>query len=235
MNPATTPAPDDRDRGTGFIPLDYATVDPAECLERSHRLYTEMTRRRSVRHFSARPVERPVLENLILTAGSAPSGAHCQPWTFVAVSDSGIKTRIRQAAESEEKDNYARRMPPEWLQALEPLGTGWQKPYLEIAPWLVVVFQQNYRQLSDGERRSNYYVAESVGIAVGMFIAAVHQAGLVCLPHTPSPMAFLSQILERPPNEKPFVLIPVGYPAEDCQVPDLKRKSLAEIAVFRDG
>ncbi|MEE9466458.1 MAG: nitroreductase family protein, partial [Candidatus Neomarinimicrobiota bacterium] len=142
---------------------------------------------------------------------------------------------IRQATEAEEKENYARRMPPEWLQALEPLGTGWQKPYLEIAPWLVVVFQQNYRQLPDGERRNNYYVTESVGIAVGMFIAAVHQAGLVCLPHTPSPMGFLSQILERLPNEKPFVLIPVGYPADDCRVPNIKRKSLAEIAVFRDG
>lgn len=235
MNPVTTPSPADGEQGSGFIHLDYAAVDPAECLERSQRIYTEMTRRRSVRHFSARPVERQVLANLILTAGSAPSGAHCQPWTFVAVADSAIKARIRQAAEAEEKENYARRMPPEWLQVLEPLGTGWQKPYLEIAPWLVVVFQQNYRQLPAGERRNNYYVAESVGIAVGMFIAAVHRAGLVCLPHTPSPMGFLTQILERPPNEKPFVLIPVGYPAVDCQVPDLSRKSLAEIAVFRDS
>jgi len=235
MNPAITPAPADKDEGSGFIPLDYAAIDPAECLERSRWIYDQMTRRRSVRHFSDRPVERQVLENLILTAGSAPSGAHCQPWTFVAVSDPATKAHIRQAAEAEEKENYARRMPPEWLQTLEPLGTGWQKPYLEIAPWLVVVFQQNYRQLPGGERKNNYYVTESVGIAVGMFIAAVHQAGLVCLPHTPSPMGFLTQILERPPNEKPFVLIPVGYPADDCRVPDLSRKSLAEIALFREG
>ena len=215
-----------------FIPLAYTPVEPEVCLERSKRLFARMERRRSVRHFSDRPVPRQVMENLIRTASTAPSGANKQPWTFVTVSDQGLKAKIRRAAEQEERRNYEQRMPSDWLEALEPFGTDWRKPFLEIAPWLVVVFQQNVEVLPSGETRKNYYVMESVGIAVGMFLAAVHQVGLVALTHTPSPMKFLSKILQRPANEKPFVLIPVGYPTEDCQVPDLDRKGLEEVAVF---
>ncbi len=178
------------------------------------------------------PPPREVIEYLIRTAATAPSGAHKQPWTFVAVSDPNLKAEIRRAAEAEERKNYERRLTPEWLAALEPLGVDWHKPYLETAPWLVVVFRQTVELLESGERRKNYYVTESVGIAIGMFLAAVHQAGLAALTYTPSPMRFLSEILKRPPNEKPFLLIPVGYPAADCRVPDLQRKSLAEVAVF---
>ena len=217
------------------IPLDYTLVEPQECLARSRRFYTEMDRRRSVRHFSDQPVSREVVETLIRTATTAPSGAHKQPWRFVAVSDPEVKKQIRLAAEEEERKNYAYRMPPEWMEALEQLDTGPRKPYLEIAPWLVAVFRQDVELQPDGQKRKNYYVTESVGIAVGFFLAAVHQAGLVALTHTPSPMKFLSRILDRPPNEKPYVLIPVGYPAEGCRVPDLKRKELAEVAVFLGG
>lgn len=227
--------PLDDDQRTGFVPLIYTPVEPAECLERSRRFLGEMDRRRSVRHFSDRSVPREVIANLIQAASTAPSGAHRQPWTFVAISDPQLKGKIRRATEAVERENYKRRMPPAWAQALEPLGTDWRKPYLEIAPWLVVVFQHTYQLLESGERSKNYYVTESVGIAVGLFITAVHRAGLACLPHTPSPMGFLAEILERPANEKPFVLLPVGYPAKDCRVPDLERKSLAEVAVFEEG
>ena len=215
-----------------FIPLQYTPVAADECLRRSRQLFEQLNQRRTVRHFSDRPVAREVVANLIRTASTAPSGAHKQPWTFVAVADPEIKTRIRTAAEEEERLNYEHRMPEEWLEALEPFATDWHKPFLEIAPWLVVVFQQTLELLSSGEKRKNYYVTESVGIAVGMFPAAVHQAGLVALTHTPSPMKFLGEILDRPTSEKPFVLIPIGYPAEGCQVPDLQRKKLDEVAVF---
>ena len=227
--------PLDDDQRTGFVPLKYTPVEPAECLERSRRFYDQMDQRRSVRHFSDRPVSREVIENLIRAASSAPSGAHRQPWTFVAISNPRLKGEIRRAAEGEERENYEHRMSPEWLEALRPLETGWRKPYLEIAPWLVVVLQHTYQLLESGERGKNYYVTESVGIAVGLFITAVHRAGLVCLTHTPSPMGFLAEILGRPANEKPFALLPVGYPAQDCMVPDLRRKSLAEVAVFEEG
>lgn len=216
----------------GFIQLAYTPVTPEACLRRSAQLFEDMNRRRSVRQFSERPVARVVIQNLIRTASTAPSGAHKQPWTFVAVSDPKIKTEIRRAAETEEKKNYEKRMSQEWLEALEPFATDWHKPFLEIAPWLVVIFQQTVEVLPSGAQRKNYYVTESVGIAAGMFLSAVHQAGLVALTHTPSPMGFLSKILHRPPNEKPFLLIPVGYPAEGCEVPDLKRKGLEEVAVF---
>ena len=215
-----------------FTPLRYTPVEPEECLQRARRVYEHLDQRRSVRHFSDRPVPREVIEYLVRTAATAPSGAHRQPWTFVAVSDPNLKTEIRRAAEEQERHSYEQRMTSEWLAALEPLGVDWRKPFLEVAPWLVVVFQQNVELLESGERRKNYFVARSVGIAVGLFLAAVHQAGLAALTYTPTPMKFLSDILKRPPNEKPFLLIPVGYPAADCQVPDLQRKSLAEVAVF---
>ena len=182
-------------------------------MRRSGQLYRRMDQRRSVRQFSDHPVARDVIKNLIRAASTAPSGAHKQPWNFVAVSDPKIKAAIRRVAEVEERKNYEHRMPEEWLEALEPFGTDWHKPFLEIAPWLVVLFQQNVERLPSGQQRKNYYVTESVGIAAGMFLSAVHEVGLVALTHTPSPMGFLSEILDRPPNEKPFLLIPVGYPA----------------------
>jgi nitroreductase len=215
-----------------FISLNFSPVEPETCLERAQQLYAQMDRRRSVRHFIDRPVPREVIGNLIRTASTSPSGAHRQPWTFIAVSNADTKTEIRKAAEEEERLAYEQRMPAEWLDALQPLGTDWQKPYLETAPWLVVVFQQSHEILASGKKRKNYYVAESVGIAVGVFLTAVHQVGLVALTHTPSPMGFLSDILQRPSNEKAFAIIPIGYPADDCQVPDLQRKGLDEVAVF---
>ncbi|UCH62168.1 MAG: nitroreductase family protein [Fidelibacterota bacterium] len=218
-----------------LVPLRYTPVEPQECLARARRAYEQLEQRRSVRHFSDRPVPREVIEYLIRTATTAPSGAHKQPWTFVAVSDPALKTEIRQAAEAEERKNYEQRLTPEWLDALQPLGVDWHKPFLEIAPWLVVVFKQTVELLGSGERRKNYYVSESVGIAVGLFLAAMHQAGLVALTYTPSPMKFLSEILKRPPNDKPVMIIPVGYPAGDCRVPDLQRKRLEEVAVFLEG
>lgn len=215
-----------------LIPLSFTPLEPAESLLQARQFYEHMERRRSVRYFSDHPVSREIIECLIKTASTAPSGAHKQPWRFVAISNARIKALIRQAAEKEERRNYERRMPSEWLQSLKSLGTDWRKPYLEIAPWLVVVFQQNYELSDSGVKHKNYYVTESVGIAVGLFLTAVHQVGLVALTHTPSPMKFLSDILKRPPNEKPFVLIPVGYPAKACRVPDLKRKGLNEVAIF---
>ena len=217
------------------VPLRYTPVEPEKCLARAQRVYEQMDRRRSVRHFSNRSISREVIEYLIRTAATAPSGAHKQPWTFVAVSDPNLKAEIRRAAEEQERRSYEQRMTSEWLAALEPLGVDWHKPFLEVAPWLVAVFQQNVELLESGKRRKNYYVTESVGIAMGMFLAAIHQAGLVALTYTPSPMQFLSEILQRPPNEKPSMLIPIGYPAEDCRVPDLQRKTLEEVAVFLES
>ncbi len=232
MNHPKSDARTHHQRPGGFIPLTYTPVTPEECLQRSAQLFEELNRRRSVRQFSDRPVTRGVIENLIRIASTAPSGAHKQPWTFVAVNAPKIKGDIRRAAEAEERRNYEERMSHEWLEALEPFATDWHKPFLEIAPWLVVIFQQTMERLPSGEKRKNYYVTESVGIAAGLFLSAVHQAGLVALTHTPSPMGFLSEILHRPPNEKPFLLIPVGYPAEGCEVPNLKRKDLEKVAVF---
>ena len=193
-----------------------------------------MAARRSVRAFSAEPVPRELIEHAIMTAASAPSGAHQQPWTFVAVGDPQVKHRIRLAAEAEERRNYAGRMPAEWRAALTPIGTDWHKPFLEVAPWLVVLFEQVHGRFPDGSIRKHYYARESVGIACGLFIAAIQRMGLATLTHTPSPMGHLSRILERPNNERPFVLMPIGYPADDCDVPDLIRKSLAEVALFID-
>jgi len=235
MTPPDPDTPFNQPQQPALVPLPYTPVEPVECLARARRVYEQMDQRRSVRHFSDQPVPREVIEYLIRTAATAPSGAHRQPWTFVAVSDPNLKAEIRRAAEAEERKNYERRLTPEWLAALEPLGVNWHKPYLEIAPWLVAVFQQNVELLESGERRKNYFVTRSVGIAVGLFLAALHLAGLAALTYTPSPMRFLSDILKRPPNEKPFLIIPVGYPAEDCRVPDLQRKTLEEVAVFLEG
>ncbi len=189
-----------------------------------------MDRRRSVRHFSPEPVPYALVAELVRTASTAPSGAHKQPWTFCVVGDPELKRRIRQAAEEEERANYGGRMSDEWLQDLALLGTNADKPFLETAPWLVVVFKRAYEQ-EGGHKHPNYYVNESVGIATGLFLAAAHHAGLATLTHTPSPMNFLAQLLGRPANERPFLLIPVGFPAPDCRVPALNRKSLEEVLV----
>lgn len=202
-------------------------------LERGRRFQREMDGRRSVRMFSVDPVPRELIELAIMTGSSAPSGAHHQPWTFVAVGDPAVKRQIRIAAEEEERQSYeGGRMPAEWLTALAPLGTDWRKPFLEAAPWIVVLFEQVHGRFPDGSNRKHYYARESVGIACGLFVAAIHEMGLVTLTHTPSPMGFLSSILQRPTHERPFVLLPVGYPADDCVVPDLRRKSLDEVASF---
>ena len=191
-----------------------------------------MRQRRTVRDFSERPVPREIIESCLRVAGSAPSGANLQPWHFVAVSDPEIKREIRVAAEAEEKEFYEHRAPAEWLEALAPIGTDWRKPFLEVAPWLIAIFSQPYRTLPNGKKFKHYYATESVGIATGLLIAAVHTTGLVSLTHTPSPMAFLNRILKRPAYEKPFLLLVVGHPAENATVPDIKRKPLAEIASF---
>ncbi|MBA2757540.1 MAG: nitroreductase family protein [Chloroflexi bacterium] len=205
----------------------------AEMLERARQLLSEMEGRRSVRMFSADPVPRELIELAIMTGSTAPSGAHQQPWTFVAIGDDEVKRQIRIAAQEEERQSYeGGRMPAEWRAALAPLGTDWHKPFLETAPWIVVLFEQVHGWFPDGTVRKHYYARESVGIACGLFLAAIHQMGLVTLTHTPSPMGFLNTILGRPKNERPFVLLPIGYPADDCQVPDLTRKSLAEVASF---
>ncbi len=200
---------------------------------RAQLFFEEMDARRSVRDFSSDPVPRELIETAIRAASTAPSGAHRQPWRFVAVSDPEIKRRIREAAEHEEYISYeGGRMPEEWLEALAPLGTDWRKPFLETCPWIVVVFAELWGYGESGARRKNYYVKESVGLACGLFIAALHRMGLATLTHTPSPMAFLSEILGRPRNEKPFILFPIGYPADDCQVPDITRKDLSEVAIW---
>lgn len=214
-----------------FIPYQVPKVSAAEMAGRAKVFFEKINTRRTVRDFSDRPVPREVIEDLIRTASTAPSGAHKQPWTFCAVSDPIIKSEIRKAAEKEEYESYHGRMSNEWLKDLEPLGTDWNKPFLEIAPWLIIVFKKPY-DLVDGQRRKNYYVNESVGLAAGFLLAAIHDAGLVSLTHTPSPMNFLQKILGRPANERAFLLIPVGYPAEKVMVPDLTRKPLDEVAVF---
>ena len=214
-----------------FVPLSYEKPGDDEVARRARAFYERMKHRRSVRAFSDEPVPREVIHDLVRAASTAPSGAHRQPWTFVAVSTPTVKREIRAAAEQEEQKNYSGRMPDDWLRALEPLGTDAKKPFLEDAPWLVVLFRQDYGYDDWGTRLRHYYVAESVGIAAGLFLTAVHHAGLVALTHTPSPMGFLKQILNRPDNETASLLIPVGYPAPDAQVPDLVRKSLDQVLV----
>jgi iodotyrosine deiodinase len=204
----------------------------AEALERSTQYLQLMQVRRSQRAISSRPVERKIIENLILTASSAPSGANKQPWFFCAISSSALKQKIRSAAEREEYENYHGRMSQEWLKDLEVFETNWKKEFLEQAPWLIVVFRKTYDLDEIGQKHKNYYVHESVGIACGFLLSAIHQAGLVSLTHTPSPMGFLQQLLHRPENEKPYLLIPVGWPVERPTVPDIRKKELGEISLF---
>ena len=215
----------------GHLPFRQESLPPNEVERRAQAVYVHWSKRRSVRFFSDAPVSEATIDALIAAAGSAPSGANKQPWTFCAISDPSLKARIRAAAEEEEKAFYEGRAPQAWLDDLAPIGTDWEKPFLETAPWLIVVFKQVQEVRPDGEIRKNYYVSESVGIACGLLIAAIHEAGLVTLTHTPSPMNFLAEILERPPHEKPFLLLPVGYPSEDATVPNISRKSLEEIRV----
>ncbi|MGH2593028.1 MAG: nitroreductase family protein, partial [Anaerolineae bacterium] len=217
-----------------FIPYHPTRLVPDEMIRRAEAFCRQMNQRRSVRDFSPDPLPEGLLEKLILTASTAPSGAHKQPWRFVVVTDPGLKRHIREAAEIEERDNYERRFSQQWLEDLAPLGTDWRKPFLEIAPALIVVFRIDFERDGD-EVKKHYYVMESVGIAVGLLIAAIHNAGLVTLTHTPNPMAFLSRLLKRPSNEKPYVLMPVGYPASDAQVPDLKRKVLKDIILYNQS
>jgi nitroreductase len=216
-----------------FVPLrTYREYSPDEMIRRATEFNADMQRRRTVRQFSNRPVPRQVIEQGILAAGSAPSGAHRQPWRFVVISDPLLKQSVREHAERAERRFY-RTAPADWLAALEPLGTDEHKPYLEIAPYLIAVFAERYKKGQSGERSNNYYVMESVGIATGFLIAALHHAGLVTLTHTPSPMSFLGHLLGRPDNEKPFALLVVGYPAEDARVPELTREPLDTIAIWK--
>lgn len=218
-----------------FIPLPaYREYPEEEMCRRAAEISDELRRRRTTRDFSARPVPRRMLEACLLAAGSAPSGANRQPWHFVAVSNPDVKRQIREAAEIEEAAFYRERAAPEWLAALEPLGTDSRKPFLETAPWLIAVFAESYAVTAAGVKAKNYYVTESIGIATGLLIATLHHAGLVCLTHTPSPMGFLNRLLARPPRERPFLLLVVGYPADSAVVPDIQRKPLADIATFLD-
>ena len=212
-----------------FEPLQFTRFSPDEMLRRARRYYEALSLRRTTRHFSTEPVPRALIELAIRAAGTAPSGAHRQPWRFVAVDHPALKAQMRAAAEAVEHQNYHGRMPPEWLEALAPLGTDEHKHHITDAPWVVVVFKQSFEVLPDGRRLKNYYVDESVGIACGFFIAAIHHLGLCTLTHTPSPMGFLSALLERPENEKPYLLLPVGFPAPNAQVPAIRRKGIEEI------
>ncbi len=216
-------------------PLDFTPADEAELVARAQAFHRSMRARRTVRDYSERDVPSQVIELAIATAATAPSGANLQPWTFVAVSrgDAALRRAIRDAAEEEEREFYAQRAPREWLEALAPLGTDSNKPFLEIAPWLIAVFVQPHGVRPDGTTVKHYYAVESVGIATGFLIAALHQAGLATLTHTPSPMKFLNALLGRPPHERPFLLLVTGYPAPDAQVPDIGRKPLSEIISWR--
>jgi len=216
--------------GYPFVSYSRETFSSDQLLERSKAFYEWMDKRRTVRDFSTAAVPKEVIENLIMTASSAPSGAHKQPWTFCVVSDPVLKKQIRVAAEKEEYESYHNRMPDDWLKDLRPLQTSWKKEFLELAPWLIIVFKKSYEKKEDGTRGNVYYASESCGLACGFLLAAIHQAGLVALTHTPSPMNFLSKLLKRPENEKPFLLIPVGYPATECWVPDLQRKNIGAVA-----
>ena len=215
------------------IPLPgYEEYSPAEMQQRVADFYASVDRRRTVREFSDRPVPREIIETALKAANTAPSGANLQPWHFAVVSGAETKKKIREAAEVEEREFYEHRASPEWLAALEPLGTDSNKPFLETAPYLIAVFLQKYAVLDDGRKVKHYYPTESTGLATGILITALHQAGLVCLTHTPSPMKFLNEILGRPKTERPFLLLVTGYPADDAEVPDIERKSLAEFTSF---
>ncbi len=217
-------------KGFPFISYEKESYETNAMSQRSSDFYKWMDKRRTVRDFSDKPVLKEVMENIIKAASTAPSGAHKQPWTFCLVTDSILKKQIREAAEKEEYESYNNRMSQEWLKDLAPLQTDWQKSFLEIAPYLIIVFKRSY-EFEDGKKHQNYYVTESCGIACGFLLAAIHHAGLAALTHTPSPMNFLIKLLNRPENEKPFLLIPVGYAAEECYVPDIQRKAFKDIAV----
>ena len=221
--------------GTAYnpVPLSFTRLDAETALARSQEFLELMRRRRSVRHFSSEPVPWELVENALRVAAAAPSGANQQPWTFVVVSDPDTKRRIREAAEEEERKNYDGRMSSEWIEALRPLGTDRHKPHLEEAPYVIVVFEQPYGLRANGTKAKHYYVRESVGIAVGFLLAALHQAGLSTLTHTPSPMGFLRELLGRPEHERPFCVVPVGYPAADAVVPEISKKPLEEVLVRR--
>ena len=217
------------------IPLPgYREYPGEEMRQRLNDFYKEVNRRRTVREFSDRPVPRDIIETALMAANTAPSGANLQPWHFVAVSGAATKRKIREAAEIEEREFYEHRATPEWLAALEPIGTDSSKPFLETAPYLIAVFLQKFGVLEDGRKVKHYYPTESTGLATVILITALHHAGLVCLTHTPSPMKFLNEILDRPKNERPFLLLVTGYPADDAEVPDINRKSLDEFTSFID-
>lgn len=218
--------------GYPFMAYEKESFLPAEMTKRSLEFYKWMDKRRTVRDFSDKPVPKETIENILMAASTAPSGAHKQPWTFCVVSDPGLKKQLREEAEKEESESYNGRMPQEWLNDLLPLQTDWRKEFLETAPWLIIVFKKSYELNSDGSKGNVYYASESCGLACGFLLTAIHHAGLVALTHTPSPMNFLSKLLNRPENEKPFLLIPVGYPADECWVPVLKRKELNEMSVW---
>ncbi|MBN8578248.1 MAG: nitroreductase family protein [Cytophagales bacterium] len=217
--------------GFKFERFQTKSFSETELLKRSKTYFEKINARRTVREFSDKPVPAAVIRNLIRAASSAPSGAHKQPWTFCVVKDLNLKKQIRIAAEKEERESYENRMSEEWLDAIKPLQTDWNKPFLETAPYLIIVFKHSYEVKPDGTKKNNYYVTESVGLACGFLLTAIHHAGLVALTHTPSPMNFLSDILKRPANEKPFLLIPVGYPNAETWVPRLKRKNLKAVLV----
>lgn len=216
-----------------LLPLAFHEFPAEQMASRAEAFHAEMSRRRTVREFSDRPVPRAVIETCLRTAGTAPSGANLQPWRFVVVSDPALKARIRRAAEEEEREFYARRAPPEWLTALAPLGTDARKPFLEVAPHLIAIFAQSHGVAEGGRAVKHYYVSESVGIATGFLLAALHHAGLATLTHTPSPMGFLNELLDRPSHERPFLLLVVGYPADDAMVPQITKKRLDEFATFQ--
>lgn len=218
--------------GYPFVPYQPERRTTSELLHLSKEFLMEVDERRTVRDFSDEPIPIEVIQNIIQAASTAPSGAHKQPWTFCLVADPEVKREIRVEAEKEEYESYHNRMSEEWLQDLRPLQTDWNKPFLEVAPYLVVVFKRVYEVGPDGSKKNNYYVNESVGIACGLLLAAIHHVGLAALTHTPSPMNFLTRILKRPENERPYLLIPVGYPAADALVPKLKRKGLEEVVVY---
>ena len=207
------------------------TYSQEEMISKSADFYNKLNSRRSVREYSTKQVPKEVIENILKTASTAPSGAHKQPWTFCAISNKELKSKIREAAEIEERESYSKRMSDRWLIDLAPLGTDTNKPFIEDAPWIIIVFKKVY-ELENGDKHNNYYVNESVGIACGMLISAIHNAGLVTLTHTPSPMKFLTEILKRPNNERPFLLLPVGYPKEPIYVPNIHRKGLGDVSEF---
>jgi len=216
----------------GFIPLQWQDIPASEMERRSFEIYLEASKRRTTRHFSTRKVSRNIIEKAILTAGTAPNGAHLQPWTWLAISNQELKQKIREAAEIEEEKTYQDRMPEAWQEVLAPLGTDAVKAHITDAPWVVILFRHTKRLRSNGEWGPTYYSTESCGIAAGMFISAIHRIGLTTLTHTPSPMGFLSEILERPEHEVAMLLMPVGYPADNAKVPDIHRKSIEDISVF---